>query len=883
MDGNKAMFSKQIIPKRTRGSAEKVLEGYILDVSSRVKNENSVILLTIKKLNGFVELVEFYGMKPYCYLRYSSFADVDAAITTLNGIEGVVSVVKTKKSDYGKKDILLLKVFTTTPKKVSELRDSFLSVDGIVDWEEADIPFNLRFIIDYDIQLCRKMRMIVVERFKGFSYAEKIRDNIEYTAEFEPFDLSYVSFDIEVWNEDVVTRPEKDKILMIGLDGKDMNGTVHQQLFSLDDYKGTELQKERRMIGAFLELVHKIDPDLIISYNGTSYDLEYMYKRCKFLGTSFAIGKNKSELYLKEDDNKGPKKRKPNIIIPGRINYDLLPIAKRDIGDLPHKTLKNVADYTGILKHEERVEIPYERIWKWWEAGGRKRELIKFYCMDDTISTARIGMEVFITNMVALSYITHVPLQMAMTQRYGFLNAHFISRYLYNRGMLIPKKDLKEGQDLVGAEVLPGSRGIFDDVECWDFKSMYPSIIISQNLSFETLVTDDESYSPDDVTETAGGKYKFLKASVKKGILPIIEEEYLRARAEYKKIWKSKTDDDPDKGMYEALQLTYKRLANAMYGMTAQRKHAARFYFYPIADSITHKSRASVLAMARIAEEEFGGHVIYGDTDSIYIKKIDKLKLFDSVSAYKITPIEKQFLDRIYEHTGIELELDYPIQRFFSEGKKKRYFFRKVPRPGQIHGDLVVRGYEFRRGDWVAITKKAQELVMKSILDTGDCDKALKISNVAINILRGRRFKISDVTISKELKKDITEYDERHGQVHVAVAEREMLEFGVAPEVGAKNGVVIVDYNKVKKYYPRTTDKLSDEDMRSKVTNRAVLANRVHDLNDIDTDYYINHQIVKPIARILSVFGVKNEAIIASTESLDDMADIDLTDILNEV
>lgn len=867
---------KRIVPTRTRGSSLVNLEGYIIDVSYRNnKNRESVsIQLTVKKTNGFVEVIEFYGMRPYVYLRYSSFADVEQIIDTLHGFEGVIEVTRAKKTDYGRRDIPLIKVFTTTPKKVAELREKFLDIDGVIDWEEGDIPYTLRFIIDYDIHLCRKMRMQVVKRFRGASYAETLRDNIEYLDDFHPIDLSYLSLDIEVWNENVVTRPEKDKILMCGIDARDMDGKTTRCVPSLDDFRGSEIQKEKRMIGKVIDINDEVDPDLIITYHGTGYDFPYMFDRCRFIGSTLALGRRKTSVFVRDDDKYGR-----NVYIPGRINYDIYPIADRDIGDLPNKTLKNVADYTGVLRHEERVELPYERIWKWWEAEGFRRQLIKWYCLDDAIATARLGMDVFITNMEALSYITRVPLPMAMNQRYGFLNAHFISRYLYNRGMLIPKKDLTIGEDLKGAEVLPATRGMFEEIECWDFKSMYPIIIINNNVSFETFVADSDSYSPDDVIETAGGKYKFLKPSVKKGILPMMEEEYLKARAEYKRIWKTKTEDDPDYGMYEALQLTYKRLANAMYGMTAQRKHASRFYFYPIADSITHKARESVLAMARIAEEEFGRKVIYGDTDSVYIEKIDPDKDFsDSKIAYSITPIEQKFIDRVQEVTGIELELDYPIQTFVSEGKKKRYFFRKVPRPDQEKGDLVVRGYEFRRGDWVNLTKRAQELIMRSILDTKDVDVAVNVANAAIRILRKRKFIIPDLTITKRLTKDISEYSPDHGQVHVSVAEREMLEYGVLPEVGEKNGVVIIDYDKVYKYYPKHAEKTSEDRMKEKVTNRSVLANRVTDLDDIDIEYYIDAQIVKPLQRILGIFGVKRSAIVASDDSLDDMADIDISE-----
>ena len=634
--------------KRSKSSVDMVIEGYIYDVTYRIRNERPVVIMSIKRMDGVVEDVEFYGMRAYCFLRYSTFVDVDRTIDTLEGFDGVTECILDERSDYGGAGISLIKVYVTNPKKVPELRDKFLDVNGIISWEEADIPFVLRFIIDYDIYLCRRMKMNIIRRY-GSSYIENISNNIEYIGGLEPIDFSYVSFDIETWNKEINTRPERDKVLMIAMTGKNNKGEKSKELFSLSDFGGSEIFKEKRMLGSFMDSVDSINPDLMITYNGTRYDYDYLFYRCKFLNMVLSLGRGKSPVFVREDSKYGK-----SVYLPGRVNYDLYPIAKRDIGDLAHKTLKNVADYVGVLKHEERVELPYSRIWKWWEAGGMRREIIKWYCMDDTVATEKLGMKAFIHNMIALSYITRVPLSMAVYQTYGFLNTNVISRYLYKNKMLIPKKDLTIGEDLKGAEVLPGKRGIFERLECWDFKSMYPSIVIANNISFETYVQPGEDIS-DDLCHVIGNGDRFRKEPI--GILPKIEKKYLEARAEYKRIWKSKTDNDPDKGLYEALQLTYKRLANSVYGMTAQRAHASRFYYFPIASAITYFGRKSILAIAKLAEEEFGCDVVYGDTDSIYTTKIDN---------------SERFVERVMEITHIAIERDYSIETSVSEGQKKR-------------------------------------------------------------------------------------------------------------------------------------------------------------------------------------------------------------------
>jgi DNA polymerase I len=833
--------------------------GWIIDVYYRVRVSKPVIYLVIKREDGFIETVEYYGAKPYFYLRYSSFHDTEILCMAINTYEGIVGTEVTKLSNFGREDINVIKVYTDNPGRIVDFHKDMdkgnIKIDGIVDWEEADIPFAQRFLLDnQNVKPCRKATFNVVRRYRAGSYIENLEHDIKYDGEFCSIPLTTYAFDIETMNDHGDTRPERDQVLCIAVrtaDGKNI-----KKIFSMDDYNAdSDIQNERLMLSAFIDDVVREDPDMIGSFNGIRYDLPYLFGRCAHLGLIFAIGKNRSPVKIEDDGV-----YEPRVIIPGRICYDVYPISKRDIADLPNKSLKDVANYTGVLLHDERIEMPYYRLHRWWKAGGLRREAVKLYCIDDTEATYGIAVDVFLLNMIAISYIMGVTLPDAMSKTYGSFLSHSISKKLTKDGMLIPKrrKGTEEDEELEGGKVLVQLGGIHEDLECYDFTSTYPSIILEKGVSWENVIEEGENVPESEISYGGPNNcWRFRKPKNGKiGILPQVMLDLLQERKKYKKLYKTASDDDPKKGMYEALQSTYKRMANAGYGICAQQSHG-RFYCYPMADTILLKARESILMVKDIAEKEFNRIVIYGDTDSIFIQKFDN---------------SEEFVRVVNARTGLELNRDYGIVTYIAyAGKKKRYFFRRD------NGDLVVRGYETRRGDWMDIMKVVQKKVMETLLDTKSVDKALELVDNIKTKVKNRKFKLEDVIIYKTLTKDITEYSDRHNQGHVGVAEREMMEYGYVPLVGEKIPFIIVNAEFVKVYYPLFAKEKSLNELEEGITLRSVLADRVQTLEHVDIDYVIGNQVLKPLQRIFDIFGITNITI--TETNIDDNKDIDVDEI----
>ncbi len=124
-----------------------------------------------------------------------------------------------------------------------------------------------------------------------------------------------------------------------------------------------------------------------------------------------------------------------------------------------------------------------------------------------------------------------------------------------------------------------------DPIATLDFNSLYPSIMMAHNLCYSTLIMDprvieQQSLKKDiDYTVTPSGD-KFVKSTVKKGVLPAILEDLISARKRAKADLKKETD--PFKmavldgrqlalkvrSTYQSVVMRVQISANSVYGFT---------------------------------------------------------------------------------------------------------------------------------------------------------------------------------------------------------------------------------------------------------------------------------------------------------------------------
>jgi DNA polymerase I len=192
-----------------------------------------------------------------------------------------------------------------------------------------------------------------------------------------------------------------------------------------------------------------------------------------------------------------------------------------------------------------------------------------------------------------------------------------------------------------------------------------------------------------------------------------------------------------------------------------------------------------------------------------------------------------------------ELSTIYPIRLDVQEHYRAIFFTEKKKRYAGItqDGTIVVRGLEVRRGDWCALAKELQSDVIKIILKKREPTAAAELVTSTIKKLRAGEIPLSKLIIYKTLTKRIASYESV--QAHVRAAKRAK-EYGLAADVGAKIAYFVI----------KGSGSIGDRSYPAEIftqKDRKVLDNYGQE-QEIDVEYYIKHQILPAVGRILNYF-----------------------------
>jgi len=182
----------------------------------------------------------------------------------------------------------------------------------------------------------------------------------------------------------------------------------------------------------------------------------------------------------------------------------------------------------------------------------------------------------------------------------------YIYHYLRNMGYTFIDKEYKteDGkQDTYkGAFCKEPLPGLYKNVRCYDFSSLYPNLILTFNISPETFV--GMNIEGDYHRASNGACFdKYIRGFIPEMLLEILEK---------RKELKNKGD--------RAGEQAYKRIANSFYGVIGSKYF--RFYNKNIAQAITLSGQSLIKEVANKIERKLKGvKVIYGDTDSVFLDR----------------------------------------------------------------------------------------------------------------------------------------------------------------------------------------------------------------------------------------------------------------------
>ena len=727
--------------------------------------------------------------RPYFYAKCDK-CDASLAKSYLSRVAPVEAVEVVERRFFGRPTIFL-KVVAKVPEDVRKLREAALGAPGVVDVYEADIRYYMRYMIDKGVVPCAWN--VVEAREAGKLGPLPLYEVVEWAGVEEGFPppLRVLAFDIEVYNERGSPDPLRDPVVMLAVKTSD----GHEEVFE------AEGRDDRRVIRGFVDFVKEFDPDVIVGYNSNGFDWPYLSERAKALGVPLRVdrlgGVPQQSVY-------------GHWSVVGRANVDLYNIVD-EFPEIKVKTLDRVAEYFGVMKRSERVLIPGHKVYEYWNDPA-KRPTLRRYVLDDVRSTLGLA-EKLLPFLIQLSSVSGLPLDQVAAASVGNRVEWMLLRYAYRMGEVAPNREEREYEPYKGAIVLEPKPGLYSDVLVLDFSSMYPNIMMKYNLSPDTYLEPHEPDPPEGVVVAPEVGHRFRKAPT--GFIPAVLKHLVELRRAVREEAKKYPPDSPEYRLLDERQRALKVMANAMYGYLGWV--GARWYKKEVAESVTAFARAILLDVVEYAKR-LGIEVIYGDTDSLFVKKsgaVDRLVKY------------------VEERHGIEIKVDKDYERVLFTEAKKRY--AGLLRDGRI--DIV--GFEVVRGDWCELAKEVQlnvvELILKSKSVGEARERVVKYVREVVERLKAYKFDLDDLIIWKTLDKELDEYKAYGPHVHAAL---ELKRRGYKVGKGTTVGYVIVRGP-------------------GKVSERAMPYIFVDDASKVDVDYYIEKQVIPAALRIAEVLGVK--------------------------
>lgn len=499
---------------------------------------------------------------------------------------------------------------------------------------------------------------------------------------------------------------------------------------------------------------------------------------------------------------------------------------------------------------EQKEDVHHSLITTLQESGPESRRRLAVYCLKDAYLPQRLmdRLMCFI-NYTEMARVTGVPFNYLLSRGQQIKVISQLFRKAREDGYLVPSYRGEAGDEQYeGATVLEPRQGYYDvPITTLDFASLYPSIMMAHNLCYTTLLdrsTIDrlQLVEGKDYIATPNQNY-FVTPERRKGLLPTVLEALLAARKAAKADLKKETDPFR-RAVLDGRQLALKVSANSVYGFTGAT--VGRLPCLEISMSVTAFGRKMIEDTKRQVEAHYtvangyshDAQVIYGDTDSVMIKfGVSDLAQSMELGADAAARVSATFTKPI----RLEFEKVYFPYLLIS---KKRYAGLYWTRP-EKHDKMDTKGIETVRRDNCRLVRTVIETCLRKMLIDRDVAGAEAYAKQTIADLLQNRVDMSQLVISKALAK--TDYAAK--QAHVELAERmRKRDAGSAPALGDRVAYVIVKGAKGSAAYEKSEDPMYALE---------------HNI-PIDTRYYLENQLSKPLMRIFEpIMGERAHTILS--------------------
>ena len=636
------------------------------------------------------------GYRTFPYKKYAYIKDPNGQYTSMHG-DRLSKIYKWEKDDSEE-------LFESDVPETTRV---------LVDLYDDDTPSKGHIVLTFDIE---------VEMHSGLPNIEKAENEITSIAAHDDATKEYHVF--------VLDKKGKVKGKSIYKDGKE----VHVHIY----------KTERELLMAYLTYVESINATIWTGWNIDFFDVPYLYNRIKNIAGENQANRLSSigKTYWSPYRNR--------YSIAGVSIMDYIGLYKRyNFGLESSYTLNHIATKElgrGKVEYEGSLDDLFE---------NDLEKFIEYNITDVELVVAMDTKLQFIELSRAICHSGFTPYEDYIFSS-KYLEGACLA-YLKKKGLVAPNKPKNHKDKLaeqteageekfIGAYVKEPIVGKYDWIYDLDLTSLYPSIIMTLNISPETKVGKVENWDPDawvrgeDRQFVINGKTKqftynrqelselirdnelgiaangVLYTQKKPGLIADILDTWFKQRVEFRKLEK-KYGEEGNTELYEFYgkrQLVQKILLNSMYGVLGLV--AFRFYDIDNAEAVTITGQTVIKKTAEMANlkywKELGtkeDYNVYIDTDSIYMMaeplvkhRYPEYKTFDqtrmAVEVNTIAEETQSFLNRFY---------DMLAERFFCIPKEKHRF-------------EIKKEYISKAGFWVAKKRYAQWMILKNGIP---CDK----------------------------------------------------------------------------------------------------------------------------------------------------------------
>lgn len=515
--------------------------------------------------------------------------------------------------------------------------------------------------------------------------------------------------------------------------------------------------------------------DQCLAWNGDGFDFPTILKRSEILAKRFS---RTMQPYWEH--------RRRLLFLDHLACFRRHHMAAESGDDKTSFALNSVAQ---ALLGEGKTDFDSAKTWEAWAAGGARRQELLAYNIQDTALLPKIERE---TGYIELQQ-TLAEVTLTFANSHGLKPSPQIDGYLlkmaHKRQTHLPSKLAEGGAELArpieGAFVLkPASLGMHRGVHVCDFKSLYPTVLRTFNISPETKgqgTAQARAFGTDQGYDTA---YE--------GMIPAAAREAMELRAHWNKQYKA----DPNNKAAERKSKAYKIFNNSIYGYLGNIY--ARFFDPVLVESVTLSAKHLNMQTADAARAK-GWEVIYMDTDSLFVKgcSVEEFQAFVQECNRSLYP--KLLAERGVSETQRCIELDYekcferlvfplgndgePAAKRYA-GSYRHYGFKPKTKP-------EIRGLEYMRTDSVRLARRLQKELIDMLLGGVDDPEQLHAW------VRDRRtaffeqpVEAEDILLSKAISRPLEQYQSRGP--HVRIAE-ELQAAGEDVSEGTRISYVVVD------------------------------------------------------------------------------------------